>query len=122
MDGGGQVQLFGRQTERETLDRLIAEAHTGRSSALLARGEPGIGKTALLGYASAAAEDSGFQVQRAAGMESERQFAYAGLHQLCAPLLAFEAALPEPQRDALAIAFGRRQAPRRTCSFSAWPC
>jgi DNA-binding CsgD family transcriptional regulator len=102
------VHLFGRQTERETIDRVIAEANTGRSSALLAQGEPGIGKTALLDYAATAAESLGFQVQRAVGMESERQFAYAGLHQLCAPLLAFESALAEPQRGALDVAFGRK--------------
>ena len=68
------------------------------------RGEPGIGKTALLEYATASATD--LRVLRAAGVESEMELPFAGLHQLCAPLLGRLDRLPGPQRVALATAFG----------------
>jgi DNA-binding CsgD family transcriptional regulator len=71
---------------------------------VLIRGEAGIGKTALLDYVDASA--LGFRVARAAGVESEMEFAYAGLHQLCAPFLDHIHRLPAPQREALATAFG----------------
>jgi len=68
------------------------------------RGEPGIGKTALLGYAAESAE--GFQVVRASGVESEMELPFAGLHQLCGPMLGGLGRLPLPQRGALGTAFG----------------
>ena len=68
------------------------------------RGEPGIGKTALLGYAAERA--AGFQVARAAGVESEMELPFAGLHQLCWPMLEGLGRLPPPQRGALGTAFG----------------
>ncbi len=68
------------------------------------RGEPGIGKTAVLGYAAERA--AGFRVVRAAGVESEMELPFAGLHQLCGPMLGGLARLPPPQRDALGTAFG----------------
>ena len=68
------------------------------------RGEPGIGKTALLGYAAERA--AGFQVVRAAGAESEMELPFASLHQLCGPMLSGLGRLPPPQRDALGTAFG----------------
>jgi DNA-binding CsgD family transcriptional regulator len=71
---------------------------------LVLRGEAGIGKTALLGYLSAAAE--GCRIARIAGIESEMELAFAGLHALCAPLLGGLGHLPVPQRDALNTAFG----------------
>jgi AAA ATPase domain len=77
----------------------------GAGRALLVRGEAGVGKSALLEYAVA---ESGMQVARAAGAESEMELAFAGLHQLCAPLLDQLAGLPRPQRDALEVAFGLR--------------
>src|SRR3954447_23068686 len=91
----------GRAGERAALDRLLEDAGGGRSSALVLRGEPGVGKTALLRYA--ARQASGFTLARVAGVESEMELAYAGLHQLCAPLLAGLDALPEPQRRALGV-------------------
>jgi DNA-binding CsgD family transcriptional regulator len=72
---------------------------------LVLRGEAGIGKTALLDYLTAAAPD--VNVVRAVGVESEMELAYAGLHQLCAPILNRLGALPTPQRDALEVVFGR---------------
>lgn len=75
---------------------------------LVLRGEAGIGKTALLEHARDAAMSSGFAVESATGAESESQFAFAGLHQLCAPLWSHATALPAPQRTALGVAFGQQ--------------
>jgi DNA-binding CsgD family transcriptional regulator len=101
--------LFGRRTECEQLDTLVAGAASGRSGVLVLRGEPGVGKTALLGYLSDRV--ARWQVVRAVGVESEMELAYSGLHQLCAPLLDRLHLLPGPQRDALAIVFGRTTGP-----------
>ena len=68
------------------------------------RGEPGIGKTELLGHLIA--EASGFWVARVAGVESEMELPFAGLHQLCAPMLGRLGSLAEPQRRGLSVAFG----------------
>ena len=86
-------------------DRLVADAAAGRSRVTVLRGEAGVGKSALLGYLSGRVAD--WQVARAVGVESEMELAYAGLHQLCAPLLDRLDRLPVPQRDALATVFGR---------------
>ncbi len=98
--------LMDRLTERSALDLLLASARRGMSSALVLRGEPGVGKTALLEYAIESA--SGFRVVRAGGVESEMELAFAALHQLCLPLLDRLERLPGPQRDALGVAFGLR--------------
>ncbi len=73
------------------------------------RGEAGVGKSALLDYL--AGRTAGWNVARAAGVESEMELAYAGLHQLCAPMLDHLGLLPDPQRDALATVFGRSAGP-----------
>ncbi|MDV3123623.1 AAA family ATPase [Mycobacterium sp. 21AC1] len=86
------------------MDRLVATVRSGRSQVLVLRGEAGVGKTALLLYVAQSAP--GFRVVRAVGVESEMELAFAGLHQLCAPLLDGRDALPHPQRDALNVAFG----------------
>jgi DNA-binding CsgD family transcriptional regulator len=96
--------LRGRRAEREALDRVFAAVRTGRSDVLVLRGEPGIGKTALLEYAVEQAPD--FRIVRAAGVESEMELPYAALHQLCLPILDRLERLPRPQGDALATAFG----------------
>ena len=70
----------------------------------MVRGEPGVGKTVLLDYLAGRA--SGCLVARAAGVQSEMELAFAGLHQLCAPMLEHAASLPVPQREALRTAFG----------------
>ena len=98
--------LVGRGTECARLDQLLAEAHRGQSGGLVLRGEPGIGKSALLEYAAERAEDC--QVLRATGVEWEMELPFAGVHQLCAGLLDGRDRLPAPQRDALATAFGLR--------------
>ncbi len=99
-----QRPLADRGAESVRLDRLLADARAGRSAVLVLRGEPGIGKTALLDYAAERAQ--GFRVVRAAGVESEMELPFASLHQLCGPMLSGLARLPPPQRDALGTAFG----------------
>ena len=79
---GRRVMLWGRRRQCGVLDGLLADVRAGRSRVLVVRGEPGIGKTALLDYAIQSA--SGFRVVRAAGVESEMELAFAALHQLCA--------------------------------------
>jgi DNA-binding CsgD family transcriptional regulator len=97
-------RLFGRTGELEILGRLIAKVRSGQSAVLVVRGEPGIGKTELLRHLIAQA--SGFGMARVAGGESEMELPFAGLHQLCAPMLGRLGSLPEPQRRGLSVAFG----------------
>ena len=99
----------GRRRECDALDRCIAAAREGQGNALVVRGEPGVGKSVLLDYL--VEHSSGCRVERLAGVESEMELAFAGLHQLCAPLLDHVKKLPEPQRDALATAFGLSSGP-----------
>jgi hypothetical protein len=82
----------------------VSDVRDGRSRSLVLRGEAGIGKTALIECLIEAATD--VTVLRAAGVESEMEFAHANLHQLCAPLLDRLGRLPAPQRDALRVVFG----------------
>ncbi|WP_203417000.1 ATP-binding protein [Jiangella ureilytica] len=98
--------LRGRDKECRTLLDLLQAARTGASGVLMVQGEAGIGKTALLDYLVDAATQS--RVLRAAGVESEIELAYAGLHQLCNPLLDGLDRLPSPQAEALGTAFGLR--------------
>lgn len=100
------MRLFGRESERAALAKILDDARAGRSQALLIVGEAGIGKTALLDEVAESAEGSGFAVARVVGHEAEQQFAYAGIHRLCAPFLGHLDALPDPQRDALEVALG----------------
>jgi DNA-binding CsgD family transcriptional regulator/tetratricopeptide (TPR) repeat protein len=97
-------ELCGRHSEREALDRLLDDVRSQHSRVLVLRGEAGVGKTTLLEYLVTSA--SGCRIARAAGVESEMELAFAGLHQLCAPMLPHLARLPGPQRDALSTAFG----------------
>ena len=77
--------LRGRLQQCQALDALLADVRAGRSRVLVVRGEPGIGKTALLGYTAGTAQD--FQVARAGGVESEMELPFAALHQLCGRML-----------------------------------
>jgi DNA-binding CsgD family transcriptional regulator/tetratricopeptide (TPR) repeat protein len=99
-----QNTLRGRDTECATFDRLFDAVRGGESRALVVRGEPGVGKTALLDYAIGAAPDLG--VLRAVGVESETELPFASLQHLCAPMLDRLERLPAPQHDALRVAFG----------------
>ena len=82
------------------LDQLVAGIRE-RGGALVVRGDPGIGKTALLAVASAAASSRGVSVLRTAGVQSETGLAFAGLHQLLRPVLPRLDRLPGPQRGRL---------------------
>src|SRR3954454_17382290 len=93
-----------RSSEREVLDRLLAEVREGQSAVLVMRGEAGIGKTALLRHVARHA--SGFRVAQVTGVQAEMELPFAGIHQLCAPLLDQLDALPQPQQDALNVALG----------------
>jgi hypothetical protein len=96
--------FLGRSAERDVLDRLLETARAGQSAVLLIRGDAGIGKTALLGYA--AGQAAGFHVAQIPGVEAEMELPFAGLQRLCAPMLAQLDALPEPQQTALRVSFG----------------
>src|SRR6266850_1122402 len=100
----GEERLLGRQREREVLDRLLEGARAGHGGVLVVHGEPGVGKTALLEYAIEAAR--GFLVARALGVEVEMELPFGALSQLCSPALDVIQSLPDPQRAALAVAFG----------------
>jgi DNA-binding CsgD family transcriptional regulator len=101
--------LTDRRGERGVLDRLIDAVRAGESRVLVVRGEPGVGKSALLDYLAAHAP--GCRVVRAAGVESEMELAFAGLHQLLSPVLDHLDRLPGPQRDALRTTFGLSAGP-----------
>jgi DNA-binding CsgD family transcriptional regulator len=123
--------LHGRATGRSVIDRLLADARAGRSGALVVRGEAGIGKTALLDYAAAAAGPvaagdaatgggaagdaappgtAALRVLRGVGIKSEAELPFAGLHLLLRSVLDRRATLPQPQRDALDAALGLQRA------------
>ena len=106
---GRATELTGRRGESDVLDGLVGSVRAGASRVLVVRGEPGVGKTALLDYL--AGQASGCTVSRAAGVQSEMELAFAGLHQLLAPMLDRAEGLPVPQRDALRTAFGLGSGP-----------
>ncbi|MEU2718215.1 AAA family ATPase [Streptomyces sp. NPDC007205] len=97
-------ELIGRQGEIQQLDALLEAARKSRGGALVLRGEPGIGKSALLRHLDEAA--TGFLVMRASGAEFETELPFAALHQLLAPVTDRLMALPAQHRKALEIAFG----------------
>src|SRR5580700_3651161 len=101
--------LTGRRVECEVLDGLVAAVRAGDSRVLVVHGEPGVGKTALLEFLAGLAV--GCRVLWVAGVQSEMELAFAGVHQLCAPLLGRLAVVPGPQREALATAFGMSAGP-----------
>jgi DNA-binding CsgD family transcriptional regulator len=96
--------LHGREAERTAVEALLEDARAGHSGMLVLRGEPGMGKTALLRHARELAGD--MRVLQASGVESEAELAFAGLHQLLRPLLPVLDRLPEPQAMALRGALG----------------
>jgi DNA-binding CsgD family transcriptional regulator len=98
------VELRGRREEIALLSGLVDQARAGHSQVLLLRGEAGVGKSALLDHLASAAD--GCRLTRTAGIESEMELAYAGLHQLVQPFLDHLDRLPPPQQTALGTAFG----------------
>ncbi|MFV8050125.1 AAA family ATPase [Mycobacterium sp. 48b] len=99
--------LLGRSAECQLLDHLISSMATG-SRVLVLRGEAGVGKSSLLDYVldQALEQAEGYRTTQVAGVESDMDLAYAGLQQLCRPLLGHLDELPETQREALAVALG----------------
>src|SRR4051794_30041680 len=97
-------ELLGRTSERDVLDRLLANVRGGQSGILVVRGEAGIGKTALLRYAADHAP--GFGSVQLAGAQAEIELPFAGIQQLCTPMLDRLGALPQPQQEALSVALG----------------
>src|SRR5207237_8820657 len=103
------AELLGRERERVALDRLLEAASGGHGGVLVVRGEPGVGKTALLDYAVEAGR--GFRSARTFGVEAEMELPYAAVQQLCSPFLELMERLPQPQHDALGVAFGLSTGP-----------
>jgi DNA-binding CsgD family transcriptional regulator len=103
--------IFGRDAEQAELDRLLVNAADGRSGTLVIRGEAGIGKSTLLGYASARARARGVPVLRGVGIETEAELPYAALHLILHPYLRQLDALPGSQAAALRAAFGLADVP-----------
>ena len=101
--------LTNRRSECGVLDRFVDGVRAREGRALVVRGEPGIGKTVLLDYLAGRA--AGCRVERAAGVQSEMELAFAGLHQLCVPMLDHARSLPVPQREALRTALGLAAGP-----------
>ncbi|SDW67679.1 regulatory protein, luxR family [Amycolatopsis xylanica] len=97
------MRLLGRQDDVRRLDQLVGDARKGDGGALVVRGEPGIGKSALLGHVR---EATGFRVIEASGAEFETELPFASLHQLCVPLLGHLGELSDSHGDALEVAFG----------------
>jgi DNA-binding CsgD family transcriptional regulator len=101
---GGSLALVGRDRECARIDELLGSAAAGGSGSLIVRGEAGIGKTALLGYAARRADE--MQLLTTAGVEAEADLAFAGLYGLLRPILDGLSELPELPAKALAGALG----------------
>src|SRR6185437_418879 len=108
---GRVTGLTDRLSERAAFGQLVEAVRAGESRALVVRGEPGVGKTVLLDHLAGQASGSGCRVARATGVQSEMELAFAGLHQLCAPMLDRAERLPVPQRNALSTVLGLAAGP-----------
>jgi DNA-binding CsgD family transcriptional regulator len=101
--------LLGRVKERAAIEALLERARAGRGGGLVLHGEPGIGKSALLGYA--AEQATGMRVLHTVGVEPESDLGHATLHRLLLPVLDWTDRLPEPQARALGVVFGQATGP-----------
>ena len=99
------MSLVGREDECRQLDQLLDSVRGGVSATLVLRGEPGIGKTALVDYAIEAASD--MQTVVLVGIESEVGLGFGALQRVLVPIMHWIPRLPEPQQDALNAAFGK---------------
>jgi DNA-binding CsgD family transcriptional regulator len=102
-------QLLGRDREREAFRQLLDGVRSGRGGVLMVHGEAGVGKTALLHYAVEAARE--FRIVQMSGVEAEMELPFAAVQQLCSPFFELMARLPQPQHDALGVAFGLNPGP-----------
>jgi DNA-binding CsgD family transcriptional regulator len=96
--------FLGRTSERRRIDQALTQARDGQSAVLVMRGEPGVGKTALLRYA--ARQASGLRVAHVDGIQAEIELPFSGIHRLCAPSFDALGELPELQQSALRVALG----------------
>ena len=103
------MRLIDRGAEKQALSGVLESVRQGMSGALVLRGEPGVGKSALLGYAVELAGD--MQVVRTVAVESEKGLGFAAVHQLLVPFLPAVERLPPPQGRALRVAFGLESGP-----------
>src|SRR6476646_5275702 len=108
-EGHPPGRLRGRRRERDELGRLLTRIRSGSSGVLVVRGEAGIGKTALL--EQLVAEPAGCVVARATGVQADMELPFAGLQQLFGSMLGSLERLPDPQREAVEVAFGLRSGP-----------
>lgn len=106
---GAREALRGRTRHCEALDEVLTTVQGGLGAVLVLRGEAGAGKTALLDHLTTRAARC--RITDVAGMESEMELAFAGLHHLCRPFLNRLDRLPAPQHDALTTAFGLSAGP-----------
>jgi DNA-binding CsgD family transcriptional regulator len=104
-----RAQLLGRRRELDVIARLLEAAQVGDGGALVVHGEPGVGKTALLDWT--VVDERQWRVLRTVGVEGEMELPFAALQQLCRQVLDRSEYLPEPQRDALSVAFGLSAGP-----------
>jgi DNA-binding NarL/FixJ family response regulator len=112
--------LLDRSRERAGIDDLLGLVRRGFSAVLVLRGGHGVGKTTLVDYAVGAA--SGFRISAVAGVESEINLQYGGVHQLLVPFLPLTGDLPAPQRQALQVAFGLESGPRQDRFLAGLAC
>ena len=112
--------LLGRRREREALDGLVEDLGSGHGWALVVRGEAGVGKSALLGYAVGAAAD--MRVTRAVGVESEMELAFAGASSAVRAAAGSPGAAAGSAARRARVAFGLSAGVRRTGSWSGWRC
>jgi DNA-binding CsgD family transcriptional regulator len=101
--------LVGRTSERAVLTELAEGARHGTAGALVVRGEPGVGKSALVDELVGLVGDA--LVLRTQGLEVEAPLAFAALHRLLRPLRRLREQLPGPQARALRLAFGEEDGP-----------
>src|ERR1700759_44694 len=109
LNSGPGPRRYGRDAAWETVAAVVGAARHGHGAVLVLRGGPGLGKTALLDHAVGRAGD--LRVIRATAAVTETGLPYAGLHQLCGPLLGLLGRVPGPQRAALETVFGLRAGP-----------
>jgi len=101
--------LYGRDPELQVLEQLTTSVGNGQAQVLVIHGEAGVGKTALMEYLAKKASEC--RVERAFGIQSEMELAFAGVHQLCVTMLDQAGELPDPQREALETALGVSSGP-----------
>lgn len=105
----GRWVLVGRDPERAYLGTLIEQARHGSSASLVVRGEPGVGKSALLD--AVVGDTRGATLLTTQGLEVEAPLAFAALHRLLRPVMRLRDNIPAPQARALSVAFGEDDGP-----------